>query len=288
MIAALSKPPTGTMPPPLAQVLRDLAKTVSASRLNTFHSCRLKFFFRYVRQVAKPPTAALAVGKAVHSVLQAWNLARWRGREFGPDTLRETVEKAWADPEIQTGVDWQGDEAEHRLVVTNLVDTYLRDTPIPPGEKPQGVEVSVEADLALRGGPRLIGIIDLVRPGGLVVDFKTSGQTPSPDRSTHQNELQLTCYGVLYREATGQKEAGFELHHLVKTKVPKLVVVPVPAVTAAQETRLYRAVESYISGLERKDFVPSPGLGCAACEYFLECRAWSGDCSGGMEGRRAA
>ena len=26
-------------------------------------------------------------------------------------------------------------------------------------------------------------------------------------------------YGILYQEATGKKESGFELHHLVKTKV---------------------------------------------------------------------
>ena len=29
---------------------------------------------------------------------------------------------------------------------------------------------------------------------------------------------------MLYREATGQRETGIELHHLVKLKTPKLVV----------------------------------------------------------------
>jgi len=121
--------------------------------------------------------------------------------------------------------------------------------------------------------------MDLVRPGkdgAVVVDFKTSATTPTPDRVVHLNETQLTCYGVLYRSATGEKESGFELHHLVKTKTPKLVVTPVPAMTSVQETRLYRAVESYVEGVEREDYVPSPSIGCLSCQYFGECRKWKG------------
>jgi hypothetical protein len=40
--------------------------------------------------------------------------------------------------------------------------------------------------------------------------------------------------------------------------------------------------------LEREDFVPSPGMACLACEYFAECRAWSGARSGSEERRMAA
>ena len=117
-----------------------------------------------------------------------------------------------------------------------------------------------------------MGIIDLVRPGGQIVDFKTSAATPNAEQVVHRNETQLTAYGLLYREATGKQESGFELHHLVKTKVPKLVVNEAPATTEAQRTKLFRLIESYVDGVEREDYVPSPGLQCAACEYFDECR----------------
>ena len=79
-------------------------------------------------------------------------------------------------------------------------------------------------------------------------------------------------YGILYQEATGKKESGFELHHLVKTKVPKLVVNEAPASTEGQRTKFFRLIESFVDGVEREDYVPSPGLQCAACEYFNECR----------------
>ena len=77
---------------------------------------------------------------------------------------------------------------------------------------------------------------------------------------------------ILYQEATGKQESGLELHHLVKTKVPKLVVSEAPATTEGQRTKFFRLIESFVDGVDREDYVPSPGLQCAACEYFNECR----------------
>jgi hypothetical protein len=87
---------------------------------------------------------------------------------------------------------------------------------------------------------------------------------------------QLTAYGILYRETTGEEASGFELHHLIKTKQPKLVVTEVEPVTTEREQRFLRTVESYVEGVEREDYVPSPGLHCAACEFFNECILWKG------------
>ena len=53
-----------------------LLEPVSASRLNAFHSCRLKFYFRYILKLRKPVGAALHVGKSVHAALQEWSKRR--------------------------------------------------------------------------------------------------------------------------------------------------------------------------------------------------------------------
>jgi len=143
-------------------------------------------------------------------------------------------------------------------------------------EKPEAVDVSMEADLSHHGLPKLIGIIDLVRKGGRIVDFKTSSTTPNPEKVEHLHETQLSSYAVLYRDAVGKKESGLELHHLVKLKTPKLVVSSFPPMTESQKTRLFRIMESYQEGVERRDWIPSPSpMTCACCEYFNECRKWS-------------
>jgi putative RecB family exonuclease len=123
-------------------VIRELQRTVSASRLNTFHQCRLKFFFRYVAEVEKPATPALFVGKAVHAVLQAWNIARWRGEERSVEFFRMALDAIWE--ESGASIKWK-DEAAQRTTAWAMLQTYFHESPIPSDEKPQGVEVVLRA-----------------------------------------------------------------------------------------------------------------------------------------------
>lgn len=260
---------------PGRRVEDELLKTISASRLSTWLGCRLKFYFRYVRAILRPNSPARHIGTVVHGVLQRWNLARWRRNPLDAEAVQAVFEKEWPpDPTFPIAWNAEASEVACKATAFGLLEMYLRETPILPEEKPEGVEVSVEADLSVHGLPILVGVMDLVRPVGRIVDFKTSGQTPNLDRALQQHEVQLTAYAVLYREATGQHESALELHHLVKTKTPKLVVVESPPITDAQISRLFRLIESYVHGIEMRDYVPSPGLACAACEYFQECRNW--------------
>jgi CRISPR/Cas system-associated exonuclease Cas4 (RecB family) len=124
------------------------------------------------------------------------------------------------------------------------------------------------------GLPTLIGVLDLVQ-AGKIYDYKTSGQTPNAERVAHTNEVQTSIYAVLYRDAKSKRESGIELHHLVKTKNPKLVITEIPPMSDQQQTRLFHLIESYINGLDMRDFVPSPGLQCVGCQFYSECRRWS-------------
>lgn len=271
---ALADTPPAQAAAPSARI-EELKKTVSASRLNCWQTCRLKFYFRYVLKIKRAKSPALFIGSMVHLVLQQWNIARWRNVPFTLDSMRGTFDANWAEEQKEQPIDWEGEEAGEKESSWGLLDMYFKQTPIPPDEKPEAVEVPVEADLKQHGLPVLIGVMDLVRKGGKVVDFKTTGQTPNPERTSHLNETQLSCYGVLYREATAARESGFELHSLVKLKAPKLVVTALDPMTSQQETRLFRIMDSYLNGLHREDWIPSPSpMACACCEYFNECRRW--------------
>jgi len=268
-IAPALPPARGNQPKSLAELLA----TVSASRLNTFHGCRLKFYFNYVAGLPRSPSGAQHIGSTVHFTLKLWNLARWRKQSIPDGWLREQFDLFWADDQ-EGQIRWEtGEEDESKVKAWSLLNTYFSQSPIPPNEPAEGVEVSVEADL---GSTKLIGIIDLVRSGGRIVEFKTTGQTPNPEKAEHIHELQCSCYAVMYREATGRPETAVELHALVKLKTPKLVVTTLPAMTPKQETRLLKTVDSYLEGVQRQDWVPSPSpVTCSCCEFFNECRRWS-------------
>ena len=266
------------LPAPPARVnkpksIEELLATVSASRLNTFHACRLKFYFNYVLGLFRAKSGAQHIGSTVHHALKLWNLARWRKQSVPDGWLREQFDLFWTEDQAGA-IAWdEGEEDQSKAKAWALLDTYFQQSPIPANEAAEGVEVSGEAD---PGSTNPIGIIGLVRSGGRIVEFKTAGQTPNPDKAEHMHELQCSCYSLMYREATGRPEKAVELHHLVKLKTPKLVVTVLPPMSTKQETRLLKVVDSYLAGVQRQDWVPSPSpMSCACCEFFNECRRWS-------------
>lgn len=254
------------------EIITSLQSTVSASRLTAYLQCRLKFHFRYALELKKPKTAALHVGSSVHAVLKAWNKARWLEKPLTLKELHETFLKAWAD-NSEGPVDWQGEEEEEKATGWRLCETYLRECQIPSDIKPDAVEVPVEADLSKYGLPKLIGILDLVQQG-CIIDYKTASSTPNAEKIAHTTEVQTSSYAVLYRANKSRPEKGIALHHLVKLKNPKVVITALPPMSDEQQTRLFHLMEAYGKGLEHRDFIPSPGMQCAGCEYFNECRRW--------------
>jgi putative RecB family exonuclease len=193
----------------------DLQQTVSATRLNTWLGCRLKFFFRYVLQLKKAPTPSMHAGITAHALLQHWNMSRWRREPFQMAALKTIYGQHWHDQ--PQAINWDGGEDQDRDTTWRVLEHYFTETPIKADERPEAVEVRVDADLSNHGLPTLVGVIDLVRAGGTIVDFKLVGKTPDLEQVVHTTEIQLTAYSILYRDATGRLESGRELHHLVRT-----------------------------------------------------------------------
>ncbi len=258
----------------------ELQRTISASRLGTWLQCRLKFYFRYVAELPMAPTPSMHAGSTVHAVLQQWNLARWRREPFQVERFKALFCSQWTALQDGVKIRWDGDEDSERSSAWSALEYYLDATPIRPDEKPEAVEARVEADLSGHGLPTLVGVLDLVRSGGRIVDFKVVGKSPNTEHLAHLHEVQITAYSVLYRDATGRSESALELHHLVKTKAPKLIVSSLPSTSQSQQSRLFRQIDSYQAGVERRDFVPSPGLHCHSCEFINECRLWGKEVNG--------
>src|SRR4051812_33064749 len=133
---------------PADRPLDRLLRTVSASRLNTFHQCRLKFYFRYVARIPKPPSPALHVGRVLHSVLQEWNKARWRKEPFSLEQAKLLFQARWSTEQENGCPDFKGGEATEQAAAWNVLTAYFAQTPISSDETPEGVEVTVETDLA--------------------------------------------------------------------------------------------------------------------------------------------
>lgn len=255
-------------PAEAGRAVDELLSTVSASRLSTWLQCRLKFWYRYVLAIPVPPSPAIHVGKVVHAVLQQWNLSRWRGLPFADEAAQAVFEEHWSRA---ASLEYQGKEEKLKRTSLALTLKYLHT--MPAATLPEAVECRLQAELP--GMPTLVGVLDLVQ-SGRIVDYKTSASLPVRAQILQRHELQAAIYGVLYRANTDSRESAVEFHHLVKTSTPKIAVTVFEPVTERQMTRLFRLLDSYVSGVQREDFVPSPGIQCMSCEYLHHCRRWEG------------
>ncbi len=275
MIAIPSQ--NGHAPPGELPSRGDPLEYVSASRLKSFLTCRLKFFYEKVQKLKKPTGPNLHFGKAVHAGLQHYNLARWRGGDRSEDSVVGAFHEAYDRDNPLEPVSWEGPEerAELRAKGDPLIRAFLATQVNAPDQKPAGVEVSLEAEIPSLALP-LLGVIDLLKADYCPVDYKTIGSTPDLRLESWLHEIQITGYSLLIEDATGEKAPGGELVFLVKTKTPKVISHFLPAPTQTQRDRFARLVETYATGVANEDYYPSPGMHCGWCPFRAECSAWKG------------
>jgi putative RecB family exonuclease len=250
---------------------------ISASRLSCWQQCRRKHYFRYVANIPSEPSPAMHLGKVVHATLQQWNMWRWDKKSWTMDELHAHFFHQWEKEQIAHHVPWTSDKEHDTLrdKAWELVTAYLNAAIIDEGEDIAGVEVRLEAEI--EGLPTIIGIVDLVREGGRIVDFKTAARSPSEDSIAHVHGTQLGIYALLYRHCTGAKELGIELHHLVKTKVPKVCISKSETVSDREINNLMELMHRYVDAVKAEDYTASPSFMCSGCEYLPQCKQWP-DC----------
>ncbi len=255
----------------------DLLRYLSASRLKCWQTCRRQFFYRYVERITVPTAPALFIGRQIHEVLRLWNWANWKCEPLSPEQLQAALIESWERDAAAEFIPWKKpeDEAIARDQAWAMLEAYFAQCPVAQDERPEGVEVQVECSLGA-GIPALYGIIDLVRSPGRIIDYKSAARSPSEGMAEHQHATQLACYALLYRSATGERETGFELHHLIKTKVPKVIVSTYGPMPAAMESELFFLIDDYLEGIAREAWIPSPGQHCSWCDHLVLCRKRSG------------
>lgn len=154
---------------------------VSASRLNSWMACPLRWKLHYLDGITTPVTPRLFVGKCCHSMLETIYRHRQLGVTLDATDVSRRLLESWAELIDQEGMTLASvaDEEAMRKRVVDLVGAYLK--AIPADEpRPLAVEAALEAPLvdpvtAEDLGIPLVGIVDLIldgHEGPLVADFQ--------------------------------------------------------------------------------------------------------------------
>ena len=248
---------------------------LSPSSVKSYLSCSLRFFFERVVRIRKPTTVALHVGKAIHTTLQSFNLARWRGEDSSEAAMGKAFSTHFLELENSEGpVDYADEEMRQKVrsCAWNTVKAYMASDEV-ASQMPLGVEVGLSATIPGLPVP-VRGVIDLVQYDLTAVDYKSAAAKPDAEHAAFDHELQLVTYQMMIEEVAGDTPPSLDLIYLVKTKTPQVIRVKIPPADEQRKQRIADLYRIAYEGITTERFHPQPGMQCTWCQYRKECSEW--------------
>ena len=245
---------------------------LSASDIDLYRTCPLKYKFARVFAIPQEPTINQRFGILIHQVLERFHAEEMRVRAGGAepitgvhagslDRLLALFEAGWR----RTGFGASDDELQYRDRAVAALARYQ--------ERHARAESSpawLERNFTFAIGPhKLRGRVDRVDrlPGGgyELIDYKTGDPGSAPKLS---GDVQLALYRLAAREAWEiDAELGSYWYVLADERVPA------PAQPDDAE-RVERTVLEVAAGISDQDFEPRPSYEiCSWCDYRLICPA---------------
>jgi DNA helicase II / ATP-dependent DNA helicase PcrA len=245
---------------------------LSASDIDLYRTCPLKYKFARVFAIPQEPTINQRFGILIHQVLERFHAEELRTAEgadqplVGPppgslERLLALLEAAWR----RQGFGASDDELQYRDRAVAALTRYRE-----RHSRSQSRPVWLERNFSFAIGPHsLHGRVDRVdrhpRGGYELIDYKTGEPGAGPKLS---GDVQLALYRLGAREAWRiDADVGSYWYVLADERVP------VPAGPDDAE-RVERTVLEVAAGIEAQDFEPRPSPEiCSWCDYRLICPA---------------
>ncbi|HEY6779813.1 MAG TPA: ATP-dependent DNA helicase, partial [Thermoleophilaceae bacterium] len=230
---------------------------LSASDIDTYRICPLKYKFARVFRIPQEPTIHQRFGIVVHQVLERFHTG-------GPNTveqLQELYDISWR----RSGLGDSDDELQFRRRGAAALERYwqqVRDSDAEP--------VWFERSFAFKLGPHLLrGRVDRVdrRPDGSyeLIDYKTG---KSKTEQELREDVQLSLYQMGARES-------WKLETSAQSYFYVLTGEKVPVSHSPEELeRVSGTVAEIADGILAQEFEPKPSYDiCRFCDYRIICPA---------------
>ncbi len=232
---------------------------LSASDIETYRTCPLKYKFARVFRIPSEPTLNQRFGILVHQVLERFHAGGVVSRSL-PELLG-LLEAGWRRGGF-------GESEEERQLRQKATDSLIRYHERFQGE--EGEPVWFEKAFQFKMGPHVLrGRVDRVDrlPGGAyeLIDYKT-GRPKTPAQL--KEDVQLSLYAVGARESW-QLEAAHQAYYYVLDDEK----VPVER-TDDDVDWITDTVLEVADGIQGQGFEPTPSYAaCSMCDYRIACPA---------------
>lgn len=230
---------------------------LSASDIETYRACPLRYKFARVFRIPQEPTMNQRFGILFHQVLERYHQSD--GRTV--DELLALLEEGWR----RGGFGDSDQERQLHAKAENALRLYQQRT-AKEESRPVWFEKSFQFRLGehtLRGR---VDRVDLLPGGGYeLIDYKTGKPRTAAEL---EDDIQLSLYAVAAREAW-QVESELQSYHYVLDDEK----IPLPAAEIDRDW-IAETVNEVAAAISGQGFEPTPSMtACGYCDFRIACPA---------------
>ncbi|MGO9125460.1 MAG: ATP-dependent helicase [Terriglobales bacterium] len=261
IFAHASPPPVGVAAWVALPPVSDLSMRLSASAVQTYETCPLKFKFDREWRIPGEVPAAMQYGGTMHRVLRAYYDSVRQGRPMTEESLLNLFRTDLTEARLQ-------DAYQHDLYLQQGIDQLKEFLAVcRRGEMPEVLHTEEFFDVKV-GASTVVGRIDRIDklPNGrmVITDYKTGKPLSQEDAD---KSLQLSIYALAAREKWGYRADHLAFYNLSENT---------SVLTHRSEAQLQNAkakVEEVAQDIAEGKFDARPSFNCRFCAYRALCPA---------------
>ncbi len=240
------------------QPASDLSQRLSASSIDAYKTCPLKFKIGRDWKLPSEPGGAMQFGATMHRILLAYYQAVGAGRPLADAVVLEMFETDLRGQNLEDAYQLQLYLNAGREQLKGFLQTAR-------ASAPTVLHTEEWFDVVI-GGARISGRVDRIDQiesnEVAIVDYKTG---KPQDQEDADESLQLSIYAIAAQEKWGYRAERLVLYNLVENQ---------PVFTTRTEQKLQEVkleVEDVAQKIAQNKFDAKPGFHCAWCAYRGLC-----------------
>jgi DNA helicase II / ATP-dependent DNA helicase PcrA len=232
---------------------------LSASAIDAYERCPMKYLFQYVWNIRGGPSAQMTFGNVMHATIREFVAeARKRGRVPIEEVIA-IYDREWSSAGFPD--DYQ--EGEYRKAGREQLEAFHRSFMAAPPDvlhQEKGFELPLEHDVVITG--RMDQVNRLGEREIEIVDYKT-GRPRTAEKA--EDDLQLSIYALAAQEVLDRAPGRLVFYNLVNNE----------AVESTRDAKSLAEAKARIAEvadqIRAREFSAKPGFGCGYCDYRPLC-----------------
>jgi DNA helicase-2/ATP-dependent DNA helicase PcrA len=246
--------------PPLPEPLQ-----LSASAIENYLNCPMKYLFEKVWGVRGGPQAAMTFGNVMHSTIREFVEELRKRREVGFEEVASIYEQEWSAAGFRDA--WQ--EEEYRKTGRDQLEAFYGSYRAAPAEllhQEKYFELPLDPDVIVTGRMDQINLLGARGKGAEVeiVDYKTG----NPKQSKQANEsLQLSLYALAAQDVLELTPVRLVFYNLTTNE----------AVSTTRNAKALEKAKATVAevadSIRAGSFPARPNFRCRSCDFLPLCPA---------------